>query len=45
MKRGATMRAVMDSTGLVHKIRQKLEDIELHQMSEMKNDNERCYLK
>ena len=39
------MRAVMDSTGLVHKISQRHEDIELHQMSEMNDENERCRLK
>ena len=33
------MRAVMDSTGIVHKVRQRLEDIKLqHQKSEMNDE-------
>ena len=38
-KRVRTMRAVMDSTGIVHKVRQRLEDIKLqHQKSEMNDE-------
>ena len=34
------MRAVMDSTEIVHKVRQKPEDIKLqHQKSEINNEN------
>ena len=39
-KRVTTMRAVMDSTEIVHKVRQRPEDIKLqHQKSEINNEN------
>lgn len=39
-KRVTTMREVMDSTEIVHKVRQRLEDIKLqHQKSEINDEN------
>lgn len=39
-KRVTTMRAVMDSTEIAHKVRQRPEDIKLqHQKSEINNEN------